>query len=79
MNEKSDSGFGSVKCPICRRQLEKGFVIVGGGLWWDKEKHAWQPGEELLSRHLAKQFNTSFRGLRCSKCHIMIFNYEEKE
>lgn len=80
MNESVVPGVDSLKkCPICGGELDRGYAVVTA-LWWDTEKHAWQPGGELLSKLIAfPRYNTNFPGLRCRKCHIMIFDYERKE
>jgi len=80
MNERDVPSMDSLeKCPICGGELDRGYAIATE-LWWDTEKHDWQPGEELLSKWIAfPTHNTNFPGLRCSTCHIIIFDYEKKE
>jgi hypothetical protein len=64
------------KCPICGGELEQGYLISGTS-FWDKGKHTLRGGGKLLTKYPAFT-NTNFYALRCSNCHIIIFDYENK-
>ena len=62
------------KCPLCGRDLGRGYVSPEGGLHWDTKEHRWVMGAE----HLA--FDTfltkNMPALRCVRCKIAILDYE---
>jgi hypothetical protein len=71
-------------CPICGGKTERGVIRVGGGgigarvVWGKPDSSRWfGGGETLKNSFLVTDF---FRGVRCPRCKIVIFNYgEEKE
>ena len=66
------------KCPICGGNLEQGYLGVFRVLSWDKEKHSWMRGQENLANYWNLN-NQNFHALRCLNCHIVIFDYQNKE
>ena len=72
------------KCPICGRDLCKGYIILGGGIFWDKKKHKWDVDTSKLLfpySFLLRWSIPNLPALRCKKCKLLIFNYvrEPKE
>ncbi len=63
---------------IVHTSLDGGYAIATSGLYWDTEKHTLRGGKMLLSKYPTFT-NTNFPALRCSKCHIIIFDYMMKE
>lgn len=60
------------KCPTCGGELEKGYLL-SSGIWWDTEKHDFQPGKERLTDYPAWT-QTNFAALRCRNCRIIMFS-----
>ncbi|WXG41973.1 MAG: PF20097 family protein [Candidatus Freyarchaeum deiterrae] len=63
------------KCPECGGELEKGFVHVPRGLFWDTKEHKYGIGssERLLSSWSWTMPRAS--GLICKNCRLVLFHY----
>jgi predicted CxxxxCH...CXXCH cytochrome family protein len=80
MNENEVTSVDSVKkCPICDGELERGYAIAYRGFWWDTQKRTLRAGKMKLLSTSPTWTETNFPALRCSKCHIIIFDYEKRE
>jgi hypothetical protein len=66
------------KCPVCSRELEKGYVHANRGIYWDTKRHriwAWS-GEAVMSMwSWAVPYASA---LRCKNCKIIVFHYGKK-
>jgi hypothetical protein len=72
-----DSIVDSVKkCPICGSEFEKGNISSIRGIRWNKKKPNgfWIEGELLQADPAFTR--TSYCALRCSKCKMIMFDYE---
>jgi hypothetical protein len=76
---KSANSLDSVmKCPICEGALQRGYVNVYRGLFWETEKHRLSDGLENFAK-TAPFVSADFPARRCSMCNIIIFDYQNRE
>ena len=73
----------SENCPICGREMEKGYINPGlAAVFWSKEKAKTTHNAEILAGKRLGFRGRDFEGFkayRCSYCKIVIFPYEEKK
>ncbi|NWG11174.1 hypothetical protein HXY33_05430 [Candidatus Bathyarchaeota archaeon] len=61
------------KCPKCRGEMEKGYIITPA-IRWSKEKHMHVAlGQELVVPWGLKLANVE--AYRCKKCRLVLFHY----
>ena len=68
------------KCPKCGEELEKGFLHLPRGAYWDTIEHKWHvpflSGMCLISPWGAWYVEMPrVEGWRCHKCRLVIFGY----
>lgn len=67
-------------CPICGLEMEHGYLAVGSGAAWHKEKISfWSlkglfSGEIIVGRGLGP-YIYNVKAHRCRKCKLVIFKY----
>ena len=60
------------KCPYCRNEMERGYLITPQGIYWDEKKpgRLWTIfGKEAIATALGRAVVAS---IRCRKCGIVI-------
>jgi hypothetical protein len=76
--EKVTSVDSIKKCPVCAGELKQGYLNAYRGLFWETEKHLVSDGLENFAK-LMPFTPTHFPALRCSNCHIIVFDYQNRE
>jgi hypothetical protein len=61
------------KCPEYGGEIEEGFLISPGALWWDTQKHeVLGEGEQIVPFSMSIQ---NLEAYRCKKCQLIVFKY----
>ena len=67
-----------MKCPLCEKEMEKGFVQTGQRMSWVKQKHKAslipQEGEVLLGNNVFS--GLSFEAYICKSCKKIVLDYD---
>lgn len=66
------------KCPTCGGELDKGYIHMPRGIYWDTQKHNWHvyTSETIIS--MWAWTLPKAPALRCKQCRIVIFDYEKE-
>ena len=69
------------KCPICKENMEKGYVIAAGpAIFWSEKPRKWTTigFERLIVVGHPRISQANAEGYRCPKCKIVLFTYEKE-
>ncbi len=72
------------ECPVCKGELEKGYIHAQEGIYWDTKRHTilthtWvdRSAETIISRW--SWTTPSAPALRCKECKIVVFDYGKEK
>ena len=72
-------------CPVCGAEMEKGYLVAGGGasVFWrkDKLKHLWNIRDNsviILGNSVVNWSIPQGEGYRCTNCKLVLFSYEKE-
>jgi hypothetical protein len=59
------------KCPICKKEMRKGYVVSPHNIWWDVKKHKSGVGDSEELTHGIPWFMRNLPSLRCDRSEIV--------
>jgi hypothetical protein len=66
------------KCPQCGRELEKGYIHVPRGVYWDAQRHKHSIWASTKMEAIISMWSWTLPYAsvwRCKQCKIVVFNY----
>ena len=69
-----------MKCPICEKEMENGFVQVQGTMAWVKDKHKFTSPPEKGEIFIYKYNSLSYMNLKaniCKTCQNIVIDYSD--
>ncbi len=67
-------------CPICGKEMKKGYIIAAPAIHWSDKKFKWYSMglEEYVIAGSRLGFGVGVEAYRCPNCKIALFSYEKE-